>query len=150
MSEIDRREFLKLVGVSAGAAAATGCYRYSDLPEKLIPYVIQAEEIIPGMPVVYASTCQECASACGLHVRTRESRPIKLEGNPEHPVNRGKLCARGQASIGRTFHPDRHRGPQKRGADGALADVTWDDAQREIAARISAAQGKVAVLGSPT
>ncbi|HEX5066021.1 MAG TPA: molybdopterin-dependent oxidoreductase, partial [Myxococcota bacterium] len=47
-------------------------------------------------------------------------------------------------------HPDRHRGPQKRGADGALADVTWDDAQREIAARISAAQGKVAVLGSPT
>ena len=102
MSEIDRRNFLKLVGVSAGGAAAAGC---SELPEKLIPYVIQPEEITPGVPVIYASTCQECQAGCGLHVRTREGRPIKLEGNPDHPINRGTLCARGQASIERTYHP---------------------------------------------
>ena len=103
MAEIDRRDFLKLVGVGAGtAAASSGCYRYSDLPEKLIPYVVQPEEITPGIAVDYASTCLECPSACGLHVRTRESRPVKLEGNPDHPINRGALCARGQASIGRT------------------------------------------------
>jgi molybdopterin-containing oxidoreductase family iron-sulfur binding subunit len=150
MSEIDRREFLKLVGVGAGAAAAAGCYRYSDLPEKLIPYVVQPEEITPGLPVFYASTCQECSAACGLHVRTRESRPIKLEGNPQHPVNRGRLCARGQASIGRTYHPDRYRGPLQRGADGTLAPVSWDDAQHALAEKIKAAQGKVAVLGAPT
>jgi anaerobic selenocysteine-containing dehydrogenase len=94
MSELDRREFLKLVGAGAGAAAAAGC---SDPVEKLIPYVVQSEEITPGLPVIYASTCQECPSGCGLHVRTREGRPIKLEGNPEHPVNGGALCARGQA-----------------------------------------------------
>src|SRR5215831_10229848 len=150
MSEIDRREFLKLVGVGAGAAAATGCYRYSELPEKLIPFVIQDEEIVPGLPLFYASTCQECGAGCGLHVRTRESRPIKLEGNPQHPINRGTLCARGQASIGRTYHPDRYTGPLQRGADGAFAKTTWDEAQHAVAQRIAAAQGKVAVLGAPT
>ncbi|HVN40758.1 MAG TPA: 4Fe-4S dicluster domain-containing protein [Myxococcota bacterium] len=150
MSEIDRREFLKIVGVGAGAAAAAGCYRYSELPEKLIPYVIQDEEIIPGLPVIYASTCQECSAGCGVHVRTRESRPIKLEGNPQHPINRGSLCARGQAGIGRTYHPDRYVGPLQRGSDGAFAKTTWDDAQHTVAARIAAAQGKVAVLGAPT
>src|SRR5262245_43820442 len=75
MPELDRRQFLKLVGTSAGAAAAAGC---SDPVEKLIPYVVQPEEITPGLPVIYASTCQECSAGCGLHVRTREGRPIKL------------------------------------------------------------------------
>ena len=117
MAELDRRDFLKLVSVSAGGAAAAGC---SDHVEKLIPYVVQPEEITPGMAVIYASTCLECPAACGLHVRTREGRPIKLEGNPEHPVNRGALCARGQASIGRTYHPDRYHEPRLRGAGGAL------------------------------
>ena len=52
MADFDRREFLKLVGVSAGATAAAGC---QDHVEKLIPYVVQPEEITPGIPVVYAS-----------------------------------------------------------------------------------------------
>jgi molybdopterin-containing oxidoreductase family iron-sulfur binding subunit len=56
--------------------------------------VIQPETITPGISVDYASTCLECSSGCGLHVKTREGRPIKLEGNPEHPINRGRLCAR--------------------------------------------------------
>jgi molybdopterin-containing oxidoreductase family iron-sulfur binding subunit len=150
MSEIDRRDFLKLMGVGAGSAASTGCYRAAELPEKLIPYVVQPEEITPGLPVTYASTCQECSAGCGLHVRTREARPIKLEGNPQHPVNRGALCARGQSSIGRTFHPDRHRGPRKRAEDGSLSEIAWDDAVAELASKIDAARGRVAVLGGPT
>jgi molybdopterin-containing oxidoreductase family iron-sulfur binding subunit len=146
MSEFDRRDFLKIIGTGAGAAATTGCYRYSDLPEKLIPYVVQPEEITPGLPVFYASTCQECSAGCGLHVRTRESRPIKLEGNPDHPINRGALCARGQASIGRTYHPDRFRQPLARGADGKLAPVSWEEAQAKLAQAIGASPGKVALL----
>jgi hypothetical protein len=89
MPELDRREFLKVVGASAGAAATVGC---SDPVDKLIPYLIQPEEITPGLPLYYASTCLECPVGCGLHVKTREGRPIKLEGNPEHPVNRAR-CA---------------------------------------------------------
>ena len=150
MAEIDRRDFLKLVGVGAGtAAASSGCYRYSDLPEKLIPYVVQPEEITPGIAVDYASTCVECPSRCGLHVRTRESRPVKLEGNPDHPVNEGALCARGQASIGRTYHPDRCRGPMRRGADGVLAPVSWDEATTLLAEKLTAAGSEARFLTPP-
>ena len=144
MPELDRRDFLKLVGAGAGAAAAAGC---SEHVEKLIPYVIQPEEITPGNPVYYASTCRECPAGCGLHVKTREGRPIKLEGNPEHPVNRGKLCARGQAGIGRTYHPDRFAGPMRRAADGSLQPISWQDAVAELAAEIGRAPQKTFVLG---
>ncbi|HXV36108.1 MAG TPA: molybdopterin-dependent oxidoreductase, partial [Myxococcota bacterium] len=144
MPEIDRRDFLKLVGVSAGAAAASGC---SDPVQKLIPYVIQPEEITPGLAVIYASTCQECPAGCGLHVRTREGRPVKLEGNPEHPVNRGALCARGQASIGRTFLPDRYPGPLLRQADGKFAPIRWEDALALLAEKVAAAGARAHVLG---
>src|SRR5512138_1398406 len=136
MAELDRRQFLKLVGTSAGAAAAAGC---SDLPEKLIPYVIQPEEITPGLAVIYASTCQECSTGCGVYARTREGRPVKLEGNPEHPINRGKLCARGQAALQRTYHPDRYRQPLARDGGGALAPTTWDSAIAAFGAAVGAA-----------
>jgi molybdopterin-containing oxidoreductase family iron-sulfur binding subunit len=147
MPEIDRRDFLKLVGIGAGGAAASGC---SDHVEKLIPYVVQPEVITPGLPVFYASTCLECPAACGLHVRTREGRPVKLEGNPDHPINRGSLCGRGQAAIGRTYHPDRFKGPQRRGAGGALEDATWAQASADLAAKISASPAGTWVLGGPT
>jgi molybdopterin-containing oxidoreductase family iron-sulfur binding subunit len=145
MPDLDRRDFLKIVGLSAGAAATAGCEPASDL----IPYVVQPEEITPGIPVFYASTCQECSNACGLHVKTREGRPIKLEGNPEHPVNRGTLCARGQASIGRTYHPDRIQGPASRGSDGALQSIGWDDARSKLAAKLGSAAGRTWILGGP-
>ena len=144
MPELDRRDFLKLVGVGAGGAAASGC---ADHVEKLIPYVVQPEEITPGLAVHYASTCCECPAGCGLRVRTRESRPVKLEGNPEHPVNRGALCARGQAGIGRTYHPDRFRGPMLRGADGSLEPIAWDAAAQLLAGKLAAAGSKARVLG---
>src|SRR5262249_48324665 len=144
MAELDRRDFLKLVGVGAGAAAAAGC---SDKVTQLIPYVVQPEEITPGVPVYYASTCTACSAGCGLHVKTREGRPIKLEGNPVHPVNQGKLCARGQTSIGRTYHPDRFQQPMKRAADGSLQPITWQDAIAELSAAIQAGHEKTWVLG---
>src|SRR4029453_8033450 len=144
MPELDRRDFLKLVGAGAGAAAAAGC---SEKVEKLIPYVVQPEEITPGVPVWYASTCLECPAACGLHVKTREGRPIKLEGNPDHPVNRGKLCARGETGIGRTYHPDRFQGPMRRGADGTLQPIPWPDAIPALSAATQKAPQKTWVLG---
>ena len=96
MPEIDRREFLKIVGVGAGAVAASAC---QEPVEKVIPYLNQPEEIVPGIPTYYYSTCRECPAACSLEVKTREGRPIKVEGNPKDPLSAGSLCARGQAGL---------------------------------------------------
>ncbi len=144
MTEFDRRDFLKLVGVGAGAGVASAC---SDPVEYLIPYVIQPEVITPGIPNYYASTCRECSAGCGLHVTTREGRPIKLEGNPDHPLNRGALCARGQAGLGRTYNPDRFRGPMRRNEQGELVPVEWNAAISDLAAKISAAGAGTFILG---
>jgi len=74
---ISRRRFLSVVGVtSAGAAALSGCS--TDKVEKLIPYLVQSEDQVPGIPTIYASTCTECSAGCGVHVITREGRAVKL------------------------------------------------------------------------
>ncbi len=144
MPEIARRDFLKLVGVGASGAAAAGC---AEKVEQLIPYVVQPEEVVPGNPVWYASSCTECSVGCGVLVKTREGRPIKLEGNPEHPVNKGRLCSKAQASVGRTYSPDRFKGPLKRDASGALQPIAWDDAIAEIAAAVRKSPAGTVVLG---
>ena len=146
MPEFHRREFLKLVGASAGAAAAAGC---GEKVTKLIPYVVQPEEIVPGIANYYASTCQECPAACGLLVKTQEGRPIKLDGNPDHPVNQGALCARGQAGIGRSYHPDRYRSPMKR-VDGKLVPTSWDDAIAILSGEIKRAGNRTWMLSGQT
>src|SRR4051812_27760315 len=123
---MDRRRFLTVIGAtSAGAAALTGCS--TERVEKLIPYLVQSEDQVPGVPTYYASTCSGCAEGCGLHVKTREGRAIKLEGNPEHPVNRGKLCSRGQAELQGLYNPGRLAGPMLRqGAE--FKAITWEQA----------------------
>ena len=122
---VRRRDFLKVVGVGGAAAAAIGCY--SDEVEKLIPYVTSPDNTVPGVSTYYASTCRECAIGCGIIVETRDGRAIKVEGNPDHPVNRGALCARGQSALQGLYNPDRFRSPMKRVGD-ALVPTTWDDA----------------------
>ena len=141
---ISRRRFLSVVGVtSAGAAALSGCS--TDKVEKLIPYLVQSEDQVPGIPTIYASTCTECSAGCGVHVITREGRAVKLEGNPEHPVNRGKLCARGQAALQGLYNPGRTRTARAK-QGGAFADVAWDAAITQLADKIKAAGPQVAVL----
>jgi len=107
---LSRRDLLKLSGATM-VFAAVGCARRP--VEKIIPYVIAPEEIVPGIPTYYASTCTGCSAGCGTVVKTREGRPIKLEGNPKHPVNHGKLCARGQATVLDLYDPDRLQQPVK-------------------------------------
>jgi hypothetical protein len=134
MAELDRRQFLKLVGTGAGAAAAAGC---SELPEKLIPYVVQPEEITPGLAVIYASTCQECSTGCGLHVRTREGRPVKLEASGLPIARRFARADRHSPHLS----PDRYQKPLARDASGQLSRSRGtSDAQ--LAAAAGAARGR--------
>ncbi len=118
-----RRDFLKLIGAGAAFAAA-GCARKP--VEKILPYIKVPEEATPGKSLWYASTCGECPASCGILVKTRDGRPIKLEGMKEHPLNRGGLCARGQASLLNLYDPDRLKGPVAiNRATGAAGATTW-------------------------
>src|SRR5262245_46009340 len=109
---VKRRAFLKVLGASGVATAAVGCSQ--EQVEKLIPYLSSPDHTVPGVSTYYATTCRECAASCGLIAETRDGRTIKLEGNPEHPVNHGALCARGQAALQGLYNPDRYRGPMIR------------------------------------
>jgi molybdopterin-containing oxidoreductase family iron-sulfur binding subunit len=141
---LDRRRFLTVLGVTgAGTAALSGCS--TDRVQKLVPYLVQSEDQVPGLPTWYASTCTECSEGCGLHVKTREGRAIKLEGNPNHPINAGTLCAMGQAGLQGLYNPARVDGPMAK--DGAVFTRTsWDDAIGRLASRLASARGRVAVI----
>src|SRR3989475_8419986 len=140
---IDRRRFLKVLGVTgAGAAALSSCGIGPEPTERLIPYLVQPENQIPGTACYYATTCRECAAGCGVRVRVREGRAVKLEGNPESPINRGRLCARGQAAIQGLYNPDRIEHPLVRNASGTFEDMDWDGALQRLAAKVREAQGK--------
>ncbi len=135
---MNRRKFLKVLGVTGGGAAAmAGCS--TERVEKLIPYLVPLEDQIPGLATYYASTCRECPAGCGVHLRVREGRAVKVEGNPDHPVNRGKVCARGQASLQGTYNPDRIRGPMARTPAGTFAPITWDEAIARVVERLKGA-----------
>jgi anaerobic selenocysteine-containing dehydrogenase/Fe-S-cluster-containing dehydrogenase component len=105
---MNRRTFLKIAGIS-GASFAAGC---TSEPEKHLYSLVHApEDMVTGEPSSYASTCRECPAGCGVLAINREGRVIKVEGNPAHPINRGKLCVRGQAALQAVYNPDRVRKP---------------------------------------
>jgi molybdopterin-containing oxidoreductase family iron-sulfur binding subunit len=136
MSDIRRRDFLKILGLSGASTGLVGCAQ--EPAKKLIPYLVQPEEVIPGIPTWYASACRECPAGCGVHVKAREGRPIKVEGNPDHPINAGRLCARGQASLQGLYNPDRITSPLWRVGPGEFEPMSWSDAEAALASAISA------------
>src|SRR5512146_115012 len=122
-------------------AAAAACSPRS-APQTIVPFLVPPEHVVPGRPLFYRTVCRECPAGCGVTARTREGRAVKLEGNPEDPIGRGALCARGQASIQALYAPGRLDGPRRRGADGKLAPVPWDEAEDALAAALVAARAK--------
>src|SRR5437870_3914881 len=143
---IDRRGFFKIVGVSGAAAVAAGCGKTT---ETLLPYVIPPDNLVPGVATWYATVCRECPAGCGALAKVREGRVVKLEGNPDHPVNRGALCARGQASVLGTYDPDRVARPRVRDGD-TWRTVSPADAQKLLVEKLRAARqagpGRIAML----
>ena len=136
---VKRREFLKVLGGGAAATTMLGCA--SEKVEKLIPYFVSPDQTVPGVSDYYATTCRECSAGCGIIAETRDGRTIKLEGNPDHPVNRGALCARGQAALQGLYNPDRYRGPMAR-KNGLLQNVSWDEALQIFAQQLGALRSR--------
>src|SRR6476659_5708895 len=166
---MDRRDFIKLTAITGTSATLASCGN----PEHQLIRFVPDDDVVPGVAEWKPSICPMCAAGCGLTVRVMDADvetvrngqagvvmlavAKKLEGQPDHPVNRGGLCARGQASIQVTYHPDRLTQPMKRsGARGAgeFSAITWDEAIGELVAKLDAlaatGNGKaLAVLARP-
>lgn len=150
---MDRRHFIKLTAITGTSAALTACGN----PENQIIRFIPEDELVPGLATWQPSICPLCNAGCGVIARVMEGDAEvfrngqagvmrmglakKLEGNPEDPISQGKLCARGQAAIQVTYHPDRLDKPKKRSGErggGHWVDISWDEAIKELTGRLDA------------
>ena len=136
---VKRRDFLKVLGTAGAAVTTVGCS--TDKVAKLIPYLVHPDQTISGVSTYYTTTCRECAASCGLIAETRDGRTTKLEGNPEHPLNKGALCARGQSALQGLYNPDRLRGPMVK-ENGAWKAIEWDAALTLVSQKLGEARSR--------
>ena len=135
LSKISRRKFLALVSASAALAGA-GCTDYRD-QGAIVPYNQMPEGMIVGKANYYASTSTACTNTCGILIKTREGRPIKIDGNPDHPVSKGKTCAKCQANILALYDPQRLQYPMKKASSGKFHKSLWRLTDKEIISALS-------------
>ena len=133
----NRRDFLKFLGFGLGAATvAAGC----DIPvKKAIPYVVKPDQIVPGVANYYASTFVNGGDFCPVLVKTREGRPIKIEGNDLSPITGGGTSARAQASVLSLYDTNRFTGPKLK--DGAgWKDTTWVELDKIVSTTLQSSR----------
>ena len=118
-----RRDFLRMLGFGISAAALASC----EIPvKKALPYVVKPEEIIPGEALWYASTFVQGGDFCPILVKTREGRPIKIEGNGDSPITGGGTSARAQAVLLTLYDSNRIQGPGR--VEGkTYKSMTWQE-----------------------
>jgi anaerobic selenocysteine-containing dehydrogenase len=151
MANVSRRAFLKMSAAGVAAAVLTGCQS----PRRWValePYVIPPEEQLAGVATWYASTCRQCPAGCGIIVRVMNGRALKIEGNPEHPLNKGKLCARGQAGLQVLYNPDRLPGPVQQAERGSrrFQPISWEEGLNTLYTRLQKAGGDTAIWAGST
>ena len=122
---LSRRNFVKVMGASLAFAGLSGCVIQP--AEKIVPYVRQPEEIVPGKPLFYATAMTLGGIATGLLAKSNEGRPTKLEGNPDHPQSLGATDVFAQASLLGMYDPDRSKEVTYRGTPR-----TWQSFMTEV------------------
>ncbi len=110
---LSRRNFVKVMGASLALAGISGCVIQP--PEQIVPYVKAPEGMLPGKPNFFATAMSLGGVATGLLAKSYEGRPIKIEGNPDHPGSRGATDILAQASLLGMYDPDRSQGITYRG-----------------------------------
>ena len=121
-----------MLGVAAGAAGVGGCGRVWRVPEQLVREALRG----PGLESRLQTVCGLCEAGCGVTVRQVDGIPVGLQGNPNHPLNRGGLCPVGQAGLEILYAPERLEGPIKRSAGSGFETTTWQAAIEEIGERL--------------
>ncbi|MFN6964262.1 MAG: TAT-variant-translocated molybdopterin oxidoreductase [Pyrinomonadaceae bacterium] len=128
---LSRRNFIKVMGASLALAGLSGCVIQP--PEKIVPYVRQPEDLLPGKPLFFATTFTLGGQAMGVLAKSYDGRPIKIEGNPEHPNSRGATDVRAQASLLDMYDPDRAKEVTFRGDSRS-----WQSFASEIRSQLDA------------
>ena len=134
-SSTSRRDFLKYVGFSTAAATLAAC---EGPVVKAIPYVVQPEQIVPGVANYYATTIADGFDFANVLVKTREGRPIKIESNSLASTSAN---ARVHASVLSMYDNARLKSPQIGGES-----TDWASFDRELSAKLSNATGKIVLL----
>ena len=124
-NSLSRRNFVKIMGASLALAGLSGCVYQP--PEQIVPYVIQPADIIPGKPMFFATAMTFGGVANGLLAESYDGRPIKIEGNPEHPGSLGATDVFAQASLLQMYDPDRSQEITFRGNPS-----TWQNFMTEM------------------
>ncbi len=112
---VSRRRFLGLMSASIALAGAAGCNLRPAPARKILPYTTQPDEIIPGVPLFFATAAPLSGYGTGILVRSHEGRPVKIEGNPTHPSSLGGVGVYTQATVLDLYDPDRSRTPTRKG-----------------------------------
>src|SRR5437762_10648310 len=133
--DLSRREFIRLSGATLALAGLGACTRQP--LEKIVPYVRQMPEIVPGKPLYFATATTLNGYAQGIIVTSREGRPIKIEGNPDHPASLGATTIWAQADLLDLYDPDRAQ-TVMRGENVS----TWNDFRGELDLALQAQKGK--------
>lgn len=147
--EMSRRGFLGWMSAASAALAGAGCT--GQPREKIVPYVRQPEYMVPGEPLHFATAMQLGGEVRGLLVESREGRPVKIEGNPEHPLSLGRSNIHMQAELLQLYDPDRSQTVLNR-----ESPATWSNFYQALLDQQSAwkKQGRVRLLtrrnASPT
>ncbi|MDX1384943.1 MAG: TAT-variant-translocated molybdopterin oxidoreductase, partial [Thermoanaerobaculia bacterium] len=116
---VDRRRFLQLGAASLALGGMAACTRQP--LEKIVPYVEQPEQVVPGRPLFFASAMSIDGLAVPLIVESHEGRPTKVEGNPDHPLGTGASDVIAQASVLGLYDPDRSQVVKRNGRISGLA-----------------------------
>jgi MoCo/4Fe-4S cofactor protein with predicted Tat translocation signal len=111
---VSRRTFVKLMGGTLALAGLSGCVIQP--PEKIVPYVRPEQDLLPGKPLYFATAMALGGTATGLLAKSYDGRPVKLEGNPEHPGSLGATDVFAQASLLDMYDPDRSQEVNFRGS----------------------------------
>lgn len=135
---LKRRDFLKI-----GTGLTLSLPLYQCIPEDSYKttsrsnWLAAVENWVP-------SICQACPGGCGILVRLIDDRAVKIEGNPLHPQNKGKVCSKGQAGLQLLYNPNRIQNPLKKTGDRAQANwrpISWDEALTEVSAKLLELRG---------
>jgi len=141
-----RRHFLKVMGASVALAGGLAGCRWPK--ETILPHTSRPEGRIPGVPVSYASCWEQQEVAEGVLVTSFDGRPIRVDGNGDHPSHSGGATSQMQASVLNLYDPGRSHKPVRKGADGEFVDATWTEVTEALQGVRSAT--KVSVLAAPS